>query len=80
MKAVAYFTNIVLRTKKNLKFRLRLRYALDPCSNGSSMLHPMDIPPPSSAPRLAASMMPGPPPVMTGIPARASRFAVSTAF
>ncbi len=29
------------------------------------MLQPMDKPPASWAPRLAASMMPGPPPVMT---------------
>ncbi len=35
------------------------------------MLHPNESPPPSLAPRLAASMMPGPPPVMTAYPALA---------
>ena len=41
------------------------------CSNGSSMLHPTERPPTSFAPRLAASMMPGPPPVITVNPSRA---------
>ena len=36
-----------------------------PCSCGSSMLQPTDRPPPSRQPRLAASIVPGPPPVMT---------------
>src|SRR5207247_1446989 len=36
------------------------------------MLHPMEGPPPSRHPRFAASMTPGPPPVMTASPARAS--------
>ena len=35
------------------------------CSCGSSMLHPTERPPASRAPRLAASISPGPPPVMT---------------
>src|SRR3954467_12876852 len=43
------------------------------------MLQPMDSPPASRAPRLAASMMPGPPPVMTAKPASASRRPVSRA-
>ena len=80
MNAVAYFTNIVFRTKKNLKLRLRFRYGFEPCSNGSSMLHPIESPPASIAPRLAASMIPGPPPVSTGMPACASSIAVWTAF
>src|SRR6266540_6948213 len=36
------------------------------------MLHPIENPPPSWQPRLAASMTPGPPPVMTANPASAS--------
>jgi len=80
MNAVAYFTNMVFRTKKNLKLRLRLKYWFEPCSNGSSMLQPIESPPPSFAPRLAASMIPGPPPVSTGMPAWASSIAVCTAF
>ena len=36
-----------------------------PCSKGSSMPSPTDTPPASQAPWLAASMTPGPPPVMT---------------
>ena len=35
------------------------------CSAGSLMLSPIDLQPTSKAPRLAASMIPGPPPVMT---------------
>ena len=35
------------------------------CSFGSRMLQPIERPPASRAPRLAASMRPGPPPVMT---------------
>ena len=38
------------------------------CSNGSSMLQPIERPPASKAPRLAASMTPGPPPVITANP------------
>ena len=36
-------------------------------SNGSSMPSPTDLPPANAAPRFAASIMPGPPPVMTAI-------------
>ena len=36
-----------------------------PCSNGSSIPRPTDLPPASLAPLLAASMIPGPPPVIT---------------
>ncbi len=43
------------------------------------MLQPMETPPASRAPRLAASMMPGPPPVMTAKPAFDSSAAVSCA-
>ena len=42
-----------------------------PCSWGSSMLKPTDRPPPSCAPRFAASITPGPPPVTTAQPASA---------
>ena len=37
-------------------------YGLAPCSNGRRMFRPIVLPPASCAPRLAASMMPGPPP------------------
>ena len=40
-------------------------YRFGACSNGSRMFRPMDLPPASLAPRLAASMMPGPPPEHT---------------
>ena len=40
-------------------------YGLAPCSNGRRMLSPIVLPPASWAPRLAASMMPGPPPDVT---------------
>ena len=50
-----------------------------PCSNGSSMLQPIESPPPSLAPRLAAAMIPGPPPVMIAKPSLASIREVSWA-
>src|SRR6516165_3399141 len=50
-----------------------------PCSLGNSMLQPMDRPLASRAPRLAASMIPGPPPVMMAKPLLASRRARSRA-
>src|ERR1019366_4799124 len=40
-------------------------YWLGLCSKGSWMLRPMVLPPASWAPRLAASIMPGPPPEVT---------------
>ncbi len=40
-------------------------YGLETCSNGKSMFKPTDFPPPLLAPLLAASMIPGPPPVIT---------------
>jgi hypothetical protein len=40
-------------------------YGLGNCSNGSPMFSPMVLPPASAAPRLAASIMPGPPPEQT---------------
>ena len=48
-----------------LNFSDSVRYSFDFCSCGNSMLHPTDVPPASNAPRLAASIIPGPPPVMT---------------
>jgi hypothetical protein len=39
--------------------------AFSPCSNGSSMPSPTDTPPACEAPLLAASITPGPPPVIT---------------
>ena len=55
------------------------KYGFRPCSNGSSMLSPIESAPASRAPRLAASMMPGPPPVMTAKPGLADVRAVSRA-
>jgi hypothetical protein len=79
MNAVEYFTNIVLRTKKYRKLIERSTQRLVPCSKGSSMLQPMESPPPSFAPRLAASMIPGPPPVMIANPSFANIREVSYA-
>src|SRR5437764_1356110 len=42
------------------------------CSKGSSMLHPTERPPASRQPRLAASIAPGPPPVITANSASAN--------
>src|SRR6185437_10805535 len=75
-KAVEYFTNIVFRTKKYRKLIERSTYGLMCCSKGSSMLQPMESPFPSCAPRFAASMIPGPPPVITGKPSLPSSLAV----
>ena len=36
-----------------------------PCSKGSSIPSPTETPPASQAPRLAAAIAPGPPPVIT---------------
>ena len=47
------------------------RTAFSNCSCGSSMSSPIDGTPASRAPRLPASMIPGPPPVMIEKPARA---------
>src|ERR1700682_47308 len=49
----------------------RLTYSLRPCSKGSSIFRPTDRPRPSRAPMFAASMVPGPPPVMMAKPRRA---------
>src|SRR4029077_10746741 len=50
----------------------RLTYSLSPCSKGSSMFRPTESPRPSRAPMLAASIVPGPPPVITAKPRRES--------
>src|SRR5918995_752143 len=55
------------------------QYGLTPCSWGNSMLKPTETAPPSCAPRLAASIAPGPPPVMTLKLAFANSRAVSRA-
>ena len=54
-------------------------YWFSPSSSGSSMPRPTETPPASAAPLLAASMMPGPPPVMIAYPARARPPATSSA-
>ena len=55
------------------------QYGLPPCSKGSSMLRPIEGAPASFAPRFAASMIPGPPPVMIARPLSPTRRAVSRA-
>src|ERR671914_1016140 len=55
------------------------RWSLRACSNGSSMPSPIDNAPASRAPRLAASITPGRPPVMTAIPSSPIMRAVSRA-
>jgi len=40
-------------------------WSFSPCSSGSSMPRPTDTPLADIAPLLAASMIPGPPPVIT---------------
>src|SRR5256885_4836608 len=55
------------------------RYGLELCSKGSSMLQPTEQFPPSCAPLFAASIIPGPPPVIIPNPALDKRCAVSTA-
>src|SRR5699024_9528484 len=70
--ACVYWTNIVLRTKQYRKCRPRSTQRLTPCSCGSSMPRPTDLPSASHAPLLAASICPGPPPVTTAYPASAS--------
>ena len=79
MNALEYLMNIVFRTKKYRKFTSVSTYGLAPCSKGSSMLQPMERPPPMRAPLFAASMMPGPAPVMMAKPASARSRAVSAA-
>ena len=63
--ARAYLTNMVLRAKKYRKSMAISHQSLSYCSNGNSMPSPTESPPASAAPRFAASMTPGPPPVMT---------------
>ena len=46
----------------------RFTYLLSPCSCGSSIPKPTDLPFALAAPLLAASMTPGPPPVITATP------------
>ena len=70
--ACAYLTNIVLRAKKYRKSMPRSTHSLMPCSKGSSMPSPTERPPASVAPLFAASITPGPPPVITAYPALAS--------
>src|ERR1700674_27641 len=55
------------------------RYGFASCSCGSSILKPTLRPPPSLQPRFAASITPGPPPVITAQPASPKSFAVARA-
>src|SRR4029077_3682947 len=71
-KPRAYLTNMFLRTKKYRNSTPRSTYLLSDCSCGSSMLQPTDRPPASWQPLLTASMIPGPPPVITAKPRLAS--------
>ena len=43
------------------------------------MFNPIDVPLPCAAPLFAASMIPGPPPVITGTPALANFLLMATA-
>jgi hypothetical protein len=52
---------------------------LDFCSIGRRIDSPTDWPLASKAPLLPASMMPGPPPVITGKPRSTARLAISSA-
>src|SRR6185437_4414402 len=79
MNADEYLMNIVFRTKKYRKLISVSTYGFAPCSNGSSMLQPIDRPCPMRAPLLPASMMPGPAPVMIANPTSANNRAVSFA-
>src|ERR1700730_18003446 len=67
-KPRAYLTNIIFRTKKWRNSIPTPTRSLSACSLGSSMLQPTESPPASRQPRLMASIMPGPPPVMTATP------------
>src|SRR3954467_5707978 len=71
-KPCAYFTNIVFRVKKYRKFMPTSTHSFRPFSKGSSMPSPTETPPASDAPLLAASITPGPPPVITAYPAPTS--------
>ena len=55
------------------------RYLFGICSKGSRILQPTDLPPFSNAPLFAASIIPGPPPVMVVNPIAAIRFPNSIA-
>src|ERR1700722_2921565 len=79
MNATEYLMNIIFRTKKYRKLINVSTYGWAPCSNGSSMLHPTECPPPSRHPLLAASSTPGRAPVMIEKPASANSRAVSCA-
>src|SRR4029077_6893222 len=50
----AYFTSMVLRTKKERNSCLTATKRFTACSNGSSMLSPTEVAPAARAPRLAA--------------------------
>jgi hypothetical protein len=65
----AYFTSITLRHEEVVEVQLqRLVLGSGSCSSGSSMLRPTDSPLRlAKAPRFAASMIPGPPPVITAV-------------
>ena len=53
-----------LAREEVVELEAEVQYGFRPCSKGSSMFSPIDGAPASRAPRLAASMSPGPPPVM----------------
>jgi len=64
-EAEAVFGKADFARKEVVKVQRDVGEAVAACSCGNSMLRPTDLPPPCAAPLLAASMMPGPPPVMT---------------
>lgn len=74
----AYFTNIVFLTKKYRKLTPMSTCGFSPDSKGSSMPSPTETPLASLAPLFAASIAPGPPPVMTAKPASTSALPICT--
>ena len=63
--ACEYLRNITLRVKKYLFSTPKSTYLFILASNGNSIPTPIDFPPALCAPLLAASIIPGPPPVIT---------------
>ena len=63
--AFAYFTNMTFLQKKYLKSISFVMNLFGSCIIGTSILRPMEAPPAALAPLFAASIIPGPAPVIT---------------